>query len=189
MKTFRELYEKTILKEAPYSIGLYLPEDPDYWAANIEWTKDIIKSKDLIGEIKDVTGYPHNVYYKFEFDLYEYYFIRNNTHVSAYAYFRKNTYGYTNVDIWKNIKSILKMDKLIIDYFLPIFNRIFCDKNLTNQGVRFWKKLIENNISNNKLRFGIYNNEANDIIYYKDWKFFNDEIWEEAKYQVFIERI
>ena len=175
--------------EAPYATGFYLPEEPDRRGANMEWTKDIIKSKDLIGEIKDVTGYPYNIHYKFEFDLYEYYFVCDNRHLSAYAYFKKKSYGVTNVDIWKCRTSILKMDRLIIDYFLPIFNKIFCDTELTDQGERFWKKLIENNISDNRLKFGIYNNKTNDVTYCKNYEMFNNEVWEDNKFQVFVEKV
>ncbi len=185
MKTFREQYEKKILKESPFRVGLYLPERPDYWASNIEWTKDIIKDNKLIGIFNDAIGVPHNIYYNFAQDLHEYYFVFNQTHLAAYVFFREEKYGYVAVDMWKYIKSPMKMDYIFLNYFILKLYRILSDENLTDQGEAFWKNLIKNNISNNKLRFGIYNNETNSMSYYG---FKDDEIWENTKYQVFVEK-
>lgn len=184
--SFREYYEKNLVIESPHFSGIYMPQEMDYWPSNKEWTKDTLKITKEIDKFTyfDLVVY---VYYRNTVNTECYHFVDHNKEYMKAEYFCKaNKYGMVCVRMWKWRDTILKMNWLILNYFLPKQKWIFSDIDLTDKGIQFWQNFIKENINNKKYEFGIYNILKDKLVKYEDYNNF-DGIWENyANTQVWI---
>ena len=176
MTKFREYYYKNLVNESPYKTGYYLPTDPDYHASNKAWAFDIVEKFKQVDTIEPYND--GNIYYVYQ-DKLDYYIIGpNKEDVVAEICFKVDKNGYNNIAMWRRKNSPLKMDWLILSYFLPKFKIILSDNALSTQGEAFWKKIIIDYTQNLNYNIGIL--KENKFITYTKPEEFTEDIWDDS---------
>lgn len=183
---FKEYINKRMFKESPYPSGIFISSELDGLGGNnVEYQQIITTGKEIDSFILNNKEY--KVYYKKDFGIDSNYFIDDTPpHIKAVFKYKKYKHnGYICTHMWRLKESNLKMNWILLDYFLTKLKLIFSDPSLTNKGEEFWKSLIEHNINNSKYQFGIYNIEEDELISYKYFEDF-DNIWENGNISIWV---
>lgn len=160
---FKHFYQKNILKESPMRLGMTSEDILDNDALNQQEAKELIDDNDPIESV--LIGNTVNLdVYRTKFESTIDYFVNKTPLITCYFMYKTIDEDMQITGVWNRKMSKGTAFHLFFDYYLPKFKSITSDNKHTLQGENFWKRLIKQAESQNKIvKAVISNNKEVDI--------------------------
>ena len=138
-----EHLKKFFLAESPIRVGDLGARSEDTLAGNKRATDDAIKKYAKIDEANILGNKLNLLRDNAENDKFEDFWLTDKPFLTCKIILRKTGKGLTSLDIWNHKKFQGTCRRLFIDYYLAKYDFIMSDVYQTNDGERYWRKLIK----------------------------------------------
>jgi hypothetical protein len=144
-KKFIDYYrgKEVILTESPMRMGRHYGDDLEDTGFNFHESQRIVDELPAIATEKILNHYLTLYRDSYDNDKFMDYWITQQPFITCYFMFQKQDTGLQSLGVWNEIRYQGTARNLLFNHYLQKYNFIISDNRHTEQGEKYWKRIIE----------------------------------------------